>query len=709
MAGAVTAAEEMKDLLSPSAWGLTLTLRRSVLLLVLGLLVGSVTIIGGIAWITATSSIEALSRQLLEAKSQAVRARLADFFGEVPPALEYLERAVFADAGQTPFEQWEQTGRVIGYQLSVHTHLTWLYAGSAATGDLIGCLRAGDGRIILAYTHGQPDLTPATLELGEDGSWTPVESGEVPRGRYDSRTRPWFAAALQSGEIVWTPPYSFLDSRTRGVTAAQAVRNKEGRVVAVLAADLVLEELGQFLATLRIGRNGGAFLLLDDGSFLVDETMRETINPTRLRLQKALEPQRFDLASLATGDYLERRVVQDGEVYRVRLEQVQLTGTGAYFAAVIVPEADFLGTVHRNAWAAAGASVLILGTAVALGLIFARRVTRPLEQISEELENIGNLRFPDSQRYFHSSIREIAQFNDSLGKMSLSLRAFSRYVPSDLVRILLQRGDEAKLGGRVQHVTIQFTDLVGFTTLSESLAPDEVFAELREFLEIVARHERANGGITSNFTGDGTLALFNAPESLEGHSAAACRAALGCVAELELLNGTRRREGRPELRARIGINTAEVLLGNLGTRDRFSYTAVGDGVNLASRLEGLNKFYGTAILAGDACRWEAGESFVWRKVDRITVVGRSQSVVIWEPLGKAGGVSRRRMLGRDLYEAALEKYFAGDFAQAQALFAQVQSAIPQDRPAAVMLHRTEGFLRGRVDADWDGVFLAPGK
>ncbi|HUF62999.1 MAG TPA: adenylate/guanylate cyclase domain-containing protein [Verrucomicrobiales bacterium] len=699
----------MKNFLSPSRWGMTLTLRRSVLLLVLGLLVGSVTIIGGIAWITATSSIEALSRQLLEAKSQSVRARLASFFGEVPPALEYLERAVFAGAGQTPFEQWEHTGREIGYNLAVRPHLTWLYAGSATTGDLIGCLRTEDGTIILAHTHGQPDLMPATFELGEDGSWTAAESGEAPAGRYDSRTRPWFAAALQSGEIVWTPPYSFLGSRTRGVTAAQAVRDQDGRVTAVLAADLVLEELGQFLATLRVGQNGGAFLLLDDGSFLVDETIRETINPARLRLQKALEPQRFDLSSLAGSGYLERRAVQDGEVYRVRLEQVQLTGTGAYFAAVIVPEADFLGTVHRNAWAAGGASLLILGTAVALGLIFARRVTQPLEQISKELESIGNLRFPDTQRFFHSSIREIAQFNDSLGKMSLSLRSFSRYVPSDLVRVLLQRGDEAKLGGRVQHVTIQFTDLAGFTTLSETLAPDEVFAELREFLEIVARHERANGGITSNFTGDGTLALYNAPESLEGHSAAACRAALGCVAELERLNGVRRREGRPELRARIGINTAEVLLGNLGTRERFSYTAVGDGVNLASRLEGLNKLYGSSILVGDACRWSASESFVWRKVDCIAVLGRSRPVVIWEPLGQTGGVSPRRMLGRDLYERALENYFQGSFAEAQVLFAQVVSAFPHDGPAAVMLRRTEEFIRGRVDANWNGVFLAPSK
>jgi adenylate cyclase len=365
--------------------------------------------------------------------------------------------------------------------------------------------------------------------------------------------------------------------------------------------------------------------------------------------------------------------------------------------------------VWRNAWITLGLSFVILVVAALLGIWLASRVTGPLALIGEELEQIGHLRFREDGRRLRSSIREVSLFSDSVGKMKVSLRAFSRYVPRDVVRQLLSRGDEAQLGGRLEEVTVVFTDLADFTRLSEGLPADVAFRELSEFLEIVANTQHQHGGITSSFTGDGTLAIFNAPEPLEQHSLKACLAAWDCLDELRKLNERRRDEGKPAFKARIGINTADVLLGNLGTRERFAYTAIGDGVNLASRIEGLSKLYGTEILVSEPSRKAAGDSFEWRMVDRIAVVGRRQTTVLYEPLGPTGKVESALLQSRDISEAGLRLYFEGDFNKAEELFMQACDLRRMDRVSQVLAERCRVFADSPPEHDWEGVFTAPFK
>jgi class 3 adenylate cyclase len=290
--------------------------------------------------------------------------------------------------------------------------------------------------------------------------------------------------------------------------------------------------------------------------------------------------------------------------------------------------------------------------------------------------------------------------------MKVSLRSFSRYVPRDIVRKLVAQSDEAKLGGKLREVTVKFTDLVGFTALSEELDADSVFRELRIFLEALAQSQEKFGGITSNFTGDGTMALFNAPDDQPDHAAKSVDSALDFGARLGEINEERTARGRPALHARVGLNTAEVLVGNLGTSDRFTYTAVGDGVNIASRLEGLNKLYGTEILVGEACRQLAGDGFEWRRVDRIAVVGRKRALTIFEPLGRAGTVAAEILERRDRYEEGLDAYCDGKLVRAVEVFESLKG----DDPVAAVLHeRARELLDSVLPDSWDGTYHAPFK
>ncbi len=198
------------------------------------------------------------------------------------------------------------------------------------------------------------------------------------------------------------------------------------------------------------------------------------------------------------------------------------------------------------------------------------------------------------------------------------------------------------------------------------------------------------------------MALFNAPSPLEGHQAAACRAAL------EAVGGLGKAGGGYVPRVRVGLHCGEALVGNVGTSDRFSYTAIGDCVNLASRLEGMNKFYRTSVIASAAVRRAAGDAeFVWRPLDRVAVVGRKEPLEIFELAGFAGKVDAARMAALEAYGAALGRFFSGDFAGA---LRKLQPAVAAGDPAAeVLAARAEKLAANPPGPAWDGVFRADHK
>jgi adenylate cyclase len=199
------------------------------------------------------------------------------------------------------------------------------------------------------------------------------------------------------------------------------------------------------------------------------------------------------------------------------------------------------------------------------------------------------------------------------------------------------------------------------------------------------------------------MAFFNAPADLPGHERLACLSAL----EAQRLLAEMARNappGRPILRARIGLGVGEVLVGNIGTPERFAYTVLGDEVNLASRLESLNKLYGTRIMASEALMERAGDDFEWRRLDRVAVKGRQQGTIICELIGRKGEIPTAVLDARADYESALDAYFAGDFEQAAGLFAEASRLRPDDLAATMMSERCR-TLAAAPPAEWDGIHV----
>ncbi len=372
-----------------------------------------------------------------------------------------------------------------------------------------------------------------------------------------------------------------------------------------------------------------------------------------------------------------------------------------WLVGVLVPEDAYTQDLERSRTRLLAAASVVGVAMLAGGVLAARAAGRRFGAIVRETDRMGAFDFAATPRAAAPfAVREIESVLDGMERAKSALRALSKFVPVDLVRRLHAEGaGDPRPGGELRELSILFSDIEGFTSLAERTPPDALAEIMSLYFDRMTREVHATRGIVDKFIGDAVMALWNAPESVAGHAAAACRAALACVEAERALQATPEWTGHPRIRTRFGIHTDVVLVGNIGSRERLNFTALGDGVNLASRLEGLNKAYGTSILVSEAvvsaARAAGFPADAFRRIDRVAVKGREGGVFVFELL-EPGARGAPRV---ERYEAALDLYFARDFAGAAALLASTDD----DPPSAVLRARCLAFLDEPPPAAWDGV------
>lgn len=284
------------------------------------------------------------------------------------------------------------------------------------------------------------------------------------------------------------------------------------------------------------------------------------------------------------------------------------------------------------------------------------------------------------------------------------LTALSLYINPALADEIVKHPELLTREGDRREMTIFFSDLVGFTSLAEQMTPESLVASLNRYFETMEPIIRAHGGILDKFDGDAIMAFWGSPIlPRPDHAIDSCLAALDQREALIKLNKLLASEGQPPFSALMGLNTGPVVVGNIGTESRLNYTVMGDSVNLASRLVSVNKIYQTQIIVSGSTAASANPKIELRQLDRITVPGRSESLAIYEVLGRRGDLSDAQCQGRDLYESALKFYFRRDFQKALALFEATLSYIGDDGPAELMSARCREFMRIPPLDDWHGV------
>ncbi len=286
---------------------------------------------------------------------------------------------------------------------------------------------------------------------------------------------------------------------------------------------------------------------------------------------------------------------------------------------------------------------------------------------------------------------------------------FQHYLSPDVVTEVLEQPDLLGLRGRIQEVTVFFSDLADFTSIAEGLPPEELTQLLNDYLTPMTNIIQAHGGCLDKYEGDLIMSFFGAPVQHPDHARRGCFAALENQARLAELREQFRREGRPILHVRIGLASGAVRVGNMGSEMRFDYTVMGDYTNLASRLEGANKFYGTGILISESTWRAAGAAIHARELDLIRVKGRAEPVRIYELLAKAGELDDSWKPVLKTFPEGLRLYRERHWEEAAGCFQKVLDLRPEDGPSAVLRERCREFLVHPPPEDWAGVFTAGGK
>jgi class 3 adenylate cyclase len=282
------------------------------------------------------------------------------------------------------------------------------------------------------------------------------------------------------------------------------------------------------------------------------------------------------------------------------------------------------------------------------------------------------------------------------------------------VRSLLENRIPADRGER-QVMTVFFSDLQDFTRLCEGLTPDAAVRFLNRYFSLMSEVIRTQQGIVDKYIGDSVMAFWGPPfTDPADHARLGCIAALEQLAQMETFRawlpemfGTR--QGLPEVNVRMGIASGEVTVGNIGSETSRGYTVIGDIVNLASRLEQANKFYGTRILVSEGTRDLAGDTLAFREIDSLRVVGKQEQVRVYELLGYSAELSDADRQRVQAYEAGLARYRTQDWDAAEAAFHECLAVAAADRPSQAMLERIEAFRQTPPEAGWDGVWVAQSK
>ncbi len=281
-------------------------------------------------------------------------------------------------------------------------------------------------------------------------------------------------------------------------------------------------------------------------------------------------------------------------------------------------------------------------------------------------------------------------------------RAFTSYMAPEVVAEVLAHPEGVRLGGEKRQLTLFFTDLAGFTTLAERAGPEPLVAFLNDYFTRMCAHVMREKGVVDKFIGDAIMALFGAPLARPDHGLAAVRAALAMQAENLRLDAELVARGWPAVQTRIGIHAGEAIVGNMGSQSRFDYTAIGDAVNLASRLEGANKAFGTRCLVSETAWAQAAGEIAGREVGRVRVVGRGAPIAVYEPFGPAAGLSDVDRHFLDSYDAALASLRSGAAEAARKAISALASARPRD---GVL----QQYLTHLANPAWDGVFSLDSK
>lgn len=574
---------------------------------------------------TATRNVEKIVASLDARSADSVRTGLASTLALVAGTAEIVRSILFQGAIKADDEVKREF--LFLSLLREQPAISWIgfgfpdgrfFGSHAASGDKIEMVEIGVGQ------PGKP--RPLRRDI-----YRPIPGDVMFEERIHGETAyvalgaPWYRQATKSSQPAW----SVIDILPNGFEPSVVVSKRVelyGKYQGVVMVAVSFANLSEMLGGLRVSDHGRTFVLGGGDKVLAASDASAGPMPAHLRdfpKGDALAAAVSAAISMTKGNEF-RTLVDSGDVGPVYVSSFALPFE-RWRLLTAIPRSAFAEEIDRNTrrvvLVVAGLVVLAATTAVLFSnLLFAR----PVRQLALQLRQIERFSL-DQVRHVPTFLAELNDFSEALKRMAGGLSAFAKYMPLDVVRPLVAAGLEPAPGGKLVEVTVMFADLPGFTELTERLGPD-VQPHLTNFLTLAVEAIHSEGGTVDKFIGDAVMAIWNAPIAVPDHANRACRAAVAIQAAMHALPPVS--PDRSDIRVRIGINTGTALVGNVGSAERLSYTAIGDTVNLASRLVGVAKEHGVEIVLSDMTLARTGGAILAQPLGITNVRGKAVPVQI---------------------------------------------------------------------------------
>ena len=418
--------------------------------------------------------------------------------------------------------------------------------------------------------------------------------------------------------------------------------------------------------------------------------------------------------------FIDGKIVLIGEVAEVAHDQFE-TPVGDVFGVEVI--ANSISTIIRNGplKAASLGLELLVGFLMLAAFLCTRLIPAPLLRNSVSIAmlvlyllatilayiSIGlvfSVSYLLIASVFSLIVVNMRFYLAEMGQKTMIREMFGQYLSPKVVEDLVDDPSKIQLGGEEREMTAFFSDIQGFSLISERLTPSELVQLLNDYLTDMCDIIIASEGTVDKFEGDSIMAFWGAPIRHEDHAKRACFAAIDMNDRLVELRASALQKGVTPLVVRMGVNTGPMVVGNMGSSQRMNYTIMGDAVNLASRLEGANKAYGSGMMISESTYRACEADIDVRELDRIMVVGKSEPVTVYQLLNRKNQTASADSDLVDLFSKGMQLYKAGDFRRAKSEFSACLDIVADDGPALTYIARCQAFIVNPPGADWDGVY-----
>ncbi|HVV68941.1 MAG TPA: adenylate/guanylate cyclase domain-containing protein [Gammaproteobacteria bacterium] len=458
---------------------------------------------------------------------------------------------------------------------------------------------------------------------------------------YNPYNRPWYLGAQNAASKYWLEVYRFYSSSTLGLTVSYSVYDQNKRLAGVIATDFDIDALSNFLKERKLVKNAISFIVTNKNELIAYSNfnaIEDEKNNTQLLNIRDIKNSPISSAYQYFLDHKQNTFLfsYQGINYLAYLKDFSYQDNKSWTIGLLAPLDDFMNPVKKAKTFALLFSLMVLTIGIILIIIVSRNISKPIVYLAKEMDKIKDLQL-EHKAYFKTHITENQTMINALNAMRTSLKSFSAYVPKELVAQLITRGEIATLGFERRELTVLFTDITGFSSISEKISPEELTSLLALYFKILTETIKSEFGTIDKYTGDGLMAIWGAPATDPEHIINACRAALACQKKVLELNKFWQMQKKPVFNTRMGLDTGNTLIGNLGSLERMNYTAVGDVVNLASHLEMLNKQYNTSIIVSEHIYIHSQHKFIFRSLGKTSVKGGTHTLNIYELIAEKVG------------------------------------------------------------------------